>query len=131
VVLDEGVPRQLAVSLKALGIEAERFPKAFLGLRNGDLIRRLDDLGYDALLTNDKNIASQQSLKGRRIAVVALPHNRRSAILSRIDDIADTLRRVRAGHHVVIEWSGRRAMSVLVDGREESEDLPPVEPFDG
>lgn len=129
VVIDEGVPRQLTVALLAVGIDASRFPKAFLGLRNGDLIGRLDELGYDALLTNDKNIVSQQSLRGRRIAVVALQHNRRWTIVARAEDIADTLRRALPGRHVVMEWDGRRSVTVLIEGRHVRENLPPIRPF--
>ena len=49
------------------------------------------------LLTTDKNIANQQSLKGRSVAVVALPLNWRAAVMARVDDIADTVLRSRPG----------------------------------
>lgn len=129
IVIDEGVPRHLIAALREVGIEAERFPKAFLQMRNGDLIRRLDELGYDALLTNDKNIASQQSLRGRRIAVVALPHNRRSTIVARVPDIADTLRLALPGRHVIMEWDGRRTVTYVAENGEIREELPPIRAF--
>lgn len=129
IVLDEGVPRHLIAVLCGAGIEAVRFPTDFLQMRNGELIRRLDELGYDALLTNDKNIANQQSLRGRRIAVVALPHNRRSTIIGRAADIVDTLRLAPPGRHVVMEWDGRRTVTYLLDGVEVREQLPPIQPF--
>ena len=73
VVLDEGVPRSLAGALRAFGLDADPFDPAWIGLRNGVPLRRVEAAGYSVLLTNDKNMAFQQSLKGAGVAVVALP----------------------------------------------------------
>lgn len=81
------------------------------------------------LVTNDKNIADQQSLQGKRLAVVALPHNRRRAIIERIEDVADTLRRANPGEHIVIEIDGTRTIRRIVDGAVVEERLPAVATF--
>jgi hypothetical protein len=94
------------------------------------LITVVEADGFGILLTNDKNMASQQSLKGRRLAVVALPTSRRATIMSRVDDIIDTLERAAPGQHVVIDLDGSRtARSVGPDGRTAVEDWPRVLPF--
>lgn len=129
VVIDEGVPRHLASALIEQGIDASRFPRKWISLSNGVLIRACEAEGYDVLVTNDKNIADQQSLQGKRLAVVALPHNRRRAIIERIEDIADTLRRANPGEHIVIEIDGTQTIRRIVDGSVVEERLPAVATF--
>ncbi|MBI4903742.1 MAG: hypothetical protein HY820_08910 [Acidobacteria bacterium] len=41
-------------------------------LANGELLRSAEGAGFELLLTTDKNIAAQQNLKGRKIAVIVL-----------------------------------------------------------
>ncbi len=129
VVIDEGVPRHLASALIEQGIDASRFPRKWISLSNGVLIRACEAEGYDVLVTNGKNIADQQSLQGKRLAVVALPHSRRRAIIERIEDIADTLRRANPGEHIVIEIDGPRTIRRIVDGSVVEERLPAVATF--
>ena len=81
------------------------------------------------LVTNDKNMADQQSLAGRTLAIVALPLNRRSSVMARVDDIADTIRRTKPGQHVSIGLDGTRKARSLVGGRSVTEDLPNISPF--
>jgi predicted nuclease of predicted toxin-antitoxin system len=130
VVVDEGVPRQLAAALQRAGLDAHRFKSIWKGFTNGRLIAAVEADGFDVLLTNDKNMASQQNLEGRTVAVVALPSNRRATVMSRLADIIDTLERAAPGQHVAIEQDGsRRARGIGPDGRTTVEELPPVPPF--
>ena len=39
---------------------------------NGELLKAAEENGFEVLLTTDKNIAAQQNLSGRAIAVVVL-----------------------------------------------------------
>lgn len=130
VVLDEGVPRQLADALRATGLGADPFKAAWKRISNGALIRAAEADGYAVLVTNDKNIADQQSLAGRNLAVVALPLNRRAAVMARVDDIADTIRMAEPGQHIAIGLDGRRSVRSLVGGRIIEVGLPRVPPFD-
>ncbi len=41
-------------------------------LKNGELIASAEESGFDALITADKNLRYQQSLKGRTISIVVL-----------------------------------------------------------
>ena len=106
------------------------FKKAWQQLSNGALIRAVDADGYAVLLTNDKNMADQQSLVGRNLAVVALPLNRRSAIMTRVEDIADTIFRAKPGQHVMIGLDGTRKAMSLVAGQPVTAILPRVRAFD-
>jgi hypothetical protein len=42
-------------------------------LSNGDLIARTEQAGFDLLISSDQNIRYQQTLIGRRIALLILP----------------------------------------------------------
>jgi hypothetical protein len=129
VVVDEGVPRQLVEALRQRGIDASRFLPGWAGISNGELLRALEEHGFDVLLTNDKNIASQQSLRGRRVAVVALPHNKCRTILERVDDIADALMSAKPGRHIVMMVGGTRIASWVEEGSSIWEELPPLPRF--
>lgn len=129
VVIDEGVPRQIVSALRGHGIDAERFPGRWAAMKNGDLLDAAITAGFDTLLTNDKNIADQNSLRHRPLAVVALPHNRRRPILDRVDDIADTLRRAQPYQHIVIGLDGSRLVTSMADGQAVTNVLPPLTRF--
>ena len=131
VVLDEGVPRSLAGALRALGLDAAAFDPTWIGLRNGVLLRRVEAAGYSVLLTNDKNMAFQQSLKGAAVAVVALPLNRRSVVLARAADIAETIRRASPGRHLLMNLDGTRTVRGFEGDTLVVADLPPVPTFKG
>ncbi len=81
------------------------------------------------LVTNDKNIANQQNLAKRELAVVALPHNKRRLIIERVADIADTLHRVGRGQHVVMGLDGTRRITWFDEGRSVTEEMPPIANF--
>ncbi len=42
------------------------------GLKNGKLLEKAEEAGFEVLLTVDQNIRYQQNLKGRSIAVVVM-----------------------------------------------------------
>src|SRR5277367_2663402 len=68
-------------ALQRAGLDAHRFKSIWKGFTNGRLIAAVEADGFDVLLTNDKNMASQQNLEGRTVAVVALPSNRRATVM--------------------------------------------------
>jgi predicted nuclease of predicted toxin-antitoxin system len=129
VVVDEGVPRQLVRALQDAGIDAQRFPPEWKGASNGDLIRAIEAAGFASLVRNDKNIADQQSLKGKHVSVIALPTNKRSEIVPRADDVADTIRLAKPGQHVVMGLDGSRKVRSVVDGIMVTAELPSLGRF--
>ncbi|MFD0937884.1 hypothetical protein [Methylobacterium trifolii] len=124
------MPRQLVQALRDRGIDASRFQGHWTSKTNGELIRAVEADGFAVLVTNDKNIADQQSLRGRNIAVVALPHNRRRPIVERVDDIADTIRRAEPGQHVVMGLDGSRMVVRATATGPVTQAMPAVPPFD-
>lgn len=129
VLLDESIPRQIAQPLREAGYEASTVEQVGLkGLKNGDLLRAAEGR-FDVLLTADQGISAQQNLRGRRIAIVALPTNRRRAVLGRAADIADTIRATAPGQHVRIAGDGTRTVRDNDDPAGSRADLPPIPPF--
>ena len=75
VLLDEGVP--IGVRRHIVGCSVETVVEAgWAGLTNGDLIAAAEQAGFDVMVTTDQNIRYQQTLMGRRMALVVLgtPH---------------------------------------------------------
>jgi len=72
VLFDQNVPRQLVSHL----IRNEVTRSAELGwqtLQNGELLRAAEEAGFGCLVTADRNLAYQQNLGQRTIAIVVLP----------------------------------------------------------
>ena len=129
VLLDESMPRQIAEPLRQAGHEVSTVEQAGLkGLKNGELLRAAEGR-FDVLLTADQSIYAQQNLRGRRVAIVALPTNRRRAVLDRVGDIVDTIRATGHGRHVRIAGDGPRAVRDNAAPGGPHADLPPIPPF--
>jgi hypothetical protein len=129
VVIDEDVPRQLVKWLRESGLDAYTFDRAWQALSNGELLAVVEAAGYAVLITNDRNLFHQQSFRGRKLAVVALPTNRKAVVMVRADDVADTVRRIRPGQHVTIEATGERIVRQEVGGATVEARMPAVNPF--
>ena len=71
ILFDNGTPAPLRHALKG-HIVVEAMERGWDRLANGALIAAAEAAGFDLLLTTDKNIRHQQSLKGRRIAFVVI-----------------------------------------------------------
>ena len=60
-------------------------------LSNGQLLYAAQAAGFDLLLTADKNLAYQQNLKGRALAIVVLSTNDWSTIEANATPIIDAV----------------------------------------
>lgn len=98
-------------------------------MSNGELLAAVEAAGYAVLVTNDKNLFHQQSFRGRKLAVVALPTNRKAIVMQRVDDVLDTIRRIRPGQHVTIYATGARIVRQEIEGVTVEESMPAVDPF--
>jgi hypothetical protein len=104
--LDENLPR----ALKALLAPREAKTVQELGwgsIKNGALVLKAEGM-FDVLLTADKNLRYQQNLKDRKIAIVELPTNRKTVVMTFGVQIHAALEQVeRAGErYVVIPFEG-------------------------
>jgi predicted nuclease of predicted toxin-antitoxin system len=75
-------------------------PKMSWGaLENGELLAVAEADGFDVLITGDKNIAYQQRITGRRIAVIVLSTNHWPTVRARQELVMDAMKGVIAGSH--------------------------------
>ena len=62
-VIDEGVPRRVVGLLRESGCDVSTFPNNWKGLKNGRLLARVEEAGFEILLTCDKNMRFQQDIR--------------------------------------------------------------------
>ena len=73
------------------------------GLKNGALLEAAEGAGFEVFLTADQELAYQQNLAGRRIAVVVLGTNHWVVIRERVDVISGAVERVEAGGYLFVK----------------------------
>jgi len=71
ILFDNGTPNPISRSLPNHAVTFAR-KIGWHELKNGELIVRAEEAGYEVLLSTDKNIRYQQNLSGRRIAIIVL-----------------------------------------------------------
>jgi len=79
ILLDENVPRQLRSILTSHDVRTT-LQMGWARYSNGQLLDEAEKAGFDAFVTADQGIPSQQNIAGRRIAVIVLSTNRWAAI---------------------------------------------------
>lgn len=91
VLFDQGVPAPLRRHLPGQDI-ATAFDMGWSRLRNGELLREAEGAGFDVFLTTDQNLAYQQNLSARQIAVVVLPTTSWPVIQRFVGVVAEAVR---------------------------------------
>jgi hypothetical protein len=108
VLLDEGVPRPVTRAFPK-GEAATVDLIGWKGIKNGRLLREAEARGFEVLITSDKNMRHQNSLAGRRLAVVVLPHTNWPELRGMLGEIAVVVAPPRPG--AFTEVPVRRAIS--------------------
>jgi hypothetical protein len=75
-------------------------------LKNGELLKVAQEAGFDLLLTTDKNIAYQQNLKARKIAILVLGNPQWPAVRPHVERIVAAVEAAMPGSYAVIEIPG-------------------------
>lgn len=102
--LDECLPRKLASIFSNRGHVCRTVREAgFEGKENGELLT-LAEGNFDVLITVDKNIRYQQSMRGRNIAILIIraPSNDISDIQVRVPDALIALGSIQRGEIVEV-----------------------------
>jgi hypothetical protein len=71
-------------------------------LTNGDLLAEAERAGFDVLVTADKNIRYQQSLTGRRIALVVLSTPQWPVVRLHVERIAAAVNTAAPGSYIEV-----------------------------
>ena len=102
ILFDQGTPVGIRNSLPGHDVKTAR-QQGWSTLLNGELLRVAEEAGFDVLLTTDKNLAYQQNLSNRTIAIVALGRNRWSLIQPALQRIAEAVSAAKPGSYTLVE----------------------------
>ena len=103
ILFDEGVPRQLRRLLGRDDITLLE-ERGWKGVKNGRLLQLAEENNFTVLVTADQNLKYQQNLKGRKIAIVVIPYNRRKGMPLLVPNIGIALDTIKPGDYVEIPW---------------------------
>jgi hypothetical protein len=71
------------------------------------LVRAADELAFDILITADQGLNYQQSLMGRKIAVVVLSTNKSSVVLANVAKILTAISAAKPGSFSLVDITTR------------------------
>jgi predicted nuclease of predicted toxin-antitoxin system len=103
VLFDNATPRTLARYLIDHHMVTEARARGWEELENGDLLREAEAAGFEVLVTTDKNLAYQQNLKGRKIAIVVLGLGRWSLIRHHVPQVVAAVNAATPGSFAEVE----------------------------
>ncbi|MBI3472179.1 MAG: hypothetical protein HY013_12555 [Candidatus Solibacter usitatus] len=102
VLFDQGTPVPIANSLWEDSVKTAR-QLGWDTLANGELLRVAEEAGFDVLLTTDKNLAYQQNLKDRKIAIVVLGRSRWSIVKAVLPQIVAAVKSAAPGSYIIVD----------------------------
>jgi len=106
VLFDQGTPVPLRSFLKGHTVKTA-VQQRWSTLANGDLLRAAEAAGFDVLLTTDKNLVYQQSLKDRKIAIVVLGNPQWPVARLHVQSIVAAVNAATPGSTVVVNVPGK------------------------
>jgi len=101
VFFDECVPRPLRNLLPGHHIQTAQ-EMGWGRLKNGELIRRADEDGFEVFMTSDQNLRYQQNLTGRRISLLVLSTNFWPTLRDRVPAIQAALVALSPGQYLEV-----------------------------
>jgi len=102
VLFDQGTPVPIAGYLREHTVRTT-LQEGWDTLANGELLRVAEAAGFDVLLTTDNNIAYQQNLKGRKLAIVVISRNRWRLVQRMIRKIVAEVNAAEPGSYRLIQ----------------------------
>ena len=105
IIFDQGTPAPLRHSLAGHSV-ATAFEQGWDKLQNGELIRRAEAEGFNALITTDQNLGYQQNLQGRRLAILVLPTTSWPRIQRNVEKVSAALNSLKPGEYRELDFGG-------------------------
>ena len=104
VLLDEQLPRQLVPYVVGHEVKTTQ-EQGWAGLKNGELLSRAVEAGFDVFVTGDRNLEFQQNLRrsGLFVVVLVAPSNKLEDLLPRIPGVLAVIADARPGAVVRVE----------------------------
>jgi len=72
-------------------------------LVNGELLKAAEEAGFEVLITTDKNIVTQQNLKGRAIAIVVLGNSQWRIVQRHVRKITSAVNTAQLGSYAKVD----------------------------
>ncbi|MCE7026796.1 hypothetical protein LZD57_02220 [Jiella sp. CBK1P-4] len=101
------MPRDLIAALAAFGCIVAPFPDTWKGLKNGDLLARLEVETISVLITCDRNMRFQHTIGTRPFALVVLPDQRLARLLPICRQISEAVRIAAPGRVIILDRTGQ------------------------
>jgi hypothetical protein len=98
---DQGPPAPLRKRLLAHIVETA-YEKGWADIQNGELLKRAEAEGFDALITTDQNLRYQQNLSDRTISIVVLLTTSWPRIQNQANVIAGIVAPLQPGDYVEV-----------------------------
>jgi hypothetical protein len=103
VFFDECVPRPLRSLLS--GHEIQTAQELGWGrLKNGELIRKAEEAGFDIFMTSDQNLRYQQNLTGRKIGLLILSTNYLPILRVQASRVQSALANLKPGQYLEVTF---------------------------
>lgn len=102
VLLDENLPHKLRSALASHDVSTAAY-MGWAGVKNGELLALAEAAGFQVFLTADRNLAYQQNLSGRVIALVVLTAHTWDRIEPNMARVVAALERAGAGTFEVVD----------------------------
>ena len=102
ILFDQGTPEPLIAFLEGHTVIKAK-DAGWDRLVNGELLRAAEEAGFEVLVTTDKNMASQQNLKGRINAIVVLGNSQWRIVQRYVRRIAASVNAVTPGSYVEVD----------------------------
>ena len=110
VLFDNNVPAPLRHRLMGHKVDTAK-ERGWQELKNGDLLTAAEQDGFQVMVTGDKNLAYQQNLEGRTLALVVLPTIDWSILKgapATLSTIAAAVDRAKPGSFEALSYKPRR-----------------------
>lgn len=102
VLFDQGTPVPIRQFLKDHTVTTAA-QRGWDRMSNGDLLVLAEDAGFQVLLTTDKNVAYQQNLKDRKIAIIVIGNPQWPALQRYVQLVVEAVDAARPGSYCVVD----------------------------
>jgi hypothetical protein len=102
ILFDQGTPAPLIPFLAGHTVTKAK-DAGWERLVNGELLKAAEGAGFDLLLTTDKNMASQQKLTGRTIAIIVLGNSQWRIVQRYVRKIAAAVNAATPGNYYEVD----------------------------
>jgi len=103
ILFDQGTPVPLRAALVGHTVDTA-YERGWSTLSNGALLDAAEASSFDVFITTDQRLRHQQSLCGRRLAIIVLPTTRWPDIQRHAETVVVAVASIRPGEYLELRW---------------------------